>query len=93
MNNYEGLFIVKPDLTEEETKGLLKTIGTEITKNSGSVSKEETWGKRDLAYRIKKFKEGYYYKVDFTAPSNAISKLEEAYKMNPGILRTMITRR
>ena len=40
-----------------------------------------------------KFKEGYYYKLDFTAPANAITKLESAYKLNQDILRTMITRR
>ena len=93
MNNYEGLFIIKPDLKEEDVLGVLKAIGDSITKSGGSVKKEESWGKKQLAYSIKKFKEGYYYKVDFSAPPAAVSKLEEAHKINANLLRTMITRR
>lgn len=92
-NNYEGVFIVKPDLTEEDAKGVFKAIGDSITKNSGSVKKDEVWGKRPLAYAVKKYKEGYYYKVDFTSPPGAISKFEAACKLNAAILRAMITRR
>ena len=94
MNNYEAIFIVKPDLKEEEVKNVFKTIADSIVKNGGNVKKEENWGKKELVYPVKKFKEGYYYKLDFMAPASAISKLEEAYKMNVDvILRTMITRR
>lgn len=94
MNNYEGLFIIKPDLKEEDVKDVFKMISDSIAKNGGSVQKEESWGKKQLAYPIKKCKEGYYYKVDFTSPAAAISKLENAYKLSSEtIIRTMITRR
>lgn len=93
MNNYEGIFIIKPDLKEEDVKNVSKLVGETITKNGGSVTKEENWGKRLLAYSIEKFKEGYYYKADFQAPPAAIAKLEAAYKLNADILRTMITKR
>ena len=93
MNNYEGLLIIKPDLKEEEVKNAFKAVNEAITKNEGSIKKEEPWGKKPLAYPIKKFKEGYYYKVDFTAPPSAISKVEAVYKLNADILRVMITRR
>ena len=93
MNDYEGLFIIKPDLKEEEVKSAFKAIGDSITKLAGSVNKEESWGKRQLAYPIKPFKEGYYYKVDFTAEAASVSKLEAGYKLNAEILRVMITRR
>ncbi len=93
MNNYEGIFIVKPDLKEEDVKNVFKAIGETVTKHSGAIKKEESWGKRQLAYPVKKFKEGYYYKLDFTALADSISKLEEMYKLNPDILRAMITRR
>ena len=92
-NNYEGIFVIKPDLNEEDVKGVFKAIGDSITKNSSTIKKDENWGKRPLAYPVKKFKEGYYYKVDFTAPPEAISKLEAAYKLNAAVLRVMITRR
>jgi small subunit ribosomal protein S6 len=93
VENYEGLFIIKPDIKEEDVKGVFKTIADNVTKNSGSVKKEEVWGKKQLAYPVKKCKEGYYYKLEFTAPTSSIVKLEEAYRLNADILRTMITRR
>lgn len=93
MENYEGLFIIKPDIKEEDIKGIYKVISDSVTKNGGSIKKEDIWGKRQLAYPVKKSKEGYYYKLDFTAPTSAIAKLEEAYSLNADILRTMITRR
>lgn len=93
MNNYEGIFIVKPDLKEEDVKNVFKAIGDMVTKNGGSIKKEESWGKRQLAYPVKKSKEGYYYKLDFLSPAASIVKLEEGCKLNADILRTMITRR
>jgi len=93
MNNYEGLFIIKPDLKEEDAKNVFKVISDSVAKNGGSIKKEEVWGRRQLAYPVKKFKEGYYYKLDFTSQSSAISKLEAGYKLNADILRAMITKR
>lgn len=93
MNNYEGLFIIKPELKEEDAKNIYKVIGDLIVKNGGSVKKDEVWGKKQLAYPVSKRKEGYYYKVDFSAPPTSIVKLETEYKLNDDILRTMITKR
>lgn len=93
MNNYETLFIIKPDMKEEDIKILFKVLSDGVTKNGGAIIKEESWGKKQLVYPVKKFKEGYYYKLDFTAPADAITKLEASYKLNQDILRTMITRR
>lgn len=93
MNNYEGIFILKPALKEDEAKNIFKTIADSVVKNGGNVKKEEVWGKKQLAFTIKKVKEGHYYKLDFSAPSAAITKLEAAYKLNSDIVRLMITKR
>lgn len=93
MNNYEGLFIAKPDLKEEDVKNLFKIVSEAVSKSGGTIIKEESWGKKQLAYPVKKFKEGYYYKLDFTAPADAIAKMDAVYKLNQDILRTMITKR
>jgi len=93
MGDYEAIFVIKPNLKEEEVKNTVKAISEAITKNSGAVKKEEAWGKKPLTFSIKKFKEAYYYRVDFSAPPAAISKLDTAYKLNADILRTMITKR
>ena len=93
MNNYEGLFIIKPELKEEDTKNVIKSISDAITKGGGAIKKEENWGKKQLAYPVKKSKEGYYYKVDFDLDATQVSKIETTYKLNNDILRTMITRK
>ena len=93
MENYEGIFIVKPEIKDEDVKNVFKSISESVTKHGGAVKKEEPWGKRPLAYPVKKAKEGHYFKLDFSAPTSAISKLEEASRLNSDILRAMITRR
>ena len=94
MNKYEGMYIIRPDLKEEDVKNVFKAIQEAVVKNGGSVQKEESWGKKALAYPVAKFTEGYYYKLDFTSPAAAVSKLEATCKLqNETILRTMITRR
>ena len=93
MNNYEGLFILKPDLKDEDAKIAFKVIDDLVIKNGGNVKKEEIWGKRPLAYPVKKFKEGHYYKLDFEAPSDIVAKLDAACKLNADIIRAMISRR
>lgn len=93
MNNYEGIFIIRPDIKEDEAKGVYKTISDLAVKSGGTVKKEDVWGKRSMAYPIKKYKEAYYYKLDFESPSEAIVKIEAACKLNGDIVRAMITRR
>ena len=60
MRIYENLFIVKPDATEEEIDHLIEQMSKNITTTGGTVDKVEKWGKRRLAYRVEKQREGYY---------------------------------
>ena len=93
MNNYEAIFIVKPDLKEEDLKNTLKVIADLVVKNGGTIVKDENWGRRQTAYPVKKNKDGNYYRLDFTAPSDTIAKLDAAFKLNAEIVRVMVTRR
>jgi small subunit ribosomal protein S6 len=80
-------------LNEEDVKKVFAAISDSVIKSGGAIKKEESWGKRQLVYPINKAKEGYYYKLEFTAPPSAIITLEGGYKLNPDILRVMITKR
>ncbi len=93
MNTYEGLFMIKPDIKEDEFKTICTGIAEAVTKHGGTIKKEEPWGKRQLAYPVKKHKEAYYYKLDFMAAPGEILKLEAAYKLNDAIMRVMVTKR
>jgi len=93
MNKYEAMFIVKPDLSEEERKGLFKQIEDAVTKNQGSVSSGAVWAeKRKLFFSIKKQQEGVYYLLNFQLAPQALKQLNHAYSLNENILRVLITR-
>ena len=92
MKNYEALFVLRPD-QEESIKKITASITEGIRKNKGKILKEDNWGKRALAYPIKKHHEGVYYKLNFSIESLLIENLNRIYKLNTGILRTLIIKR
>ena len=92
MKNYEALFVLKSG-TEDKIEKATSTIVDGIKKNKGKIIKEDKWGKRALAYPIKKHKEGFYYKLDFSIEPSLIEKLDKSYKLNSNILRTLIIKR
>ena len=93
MNNYEAMFVIKPDLSEEERKNLFQQIADVVTKNNGSVSSGAVWSeKRKLIFPIKKQQEGAYYLLNFQLPPLAITQINHAYKLNENILRVLVTR-
>jgi small subunit ribosomal protein S6 len=91
MNKYEAMFIVKPELSEDDRKTLLTQISDVIVKNSGKVLNADIWSeKRKLTFTIKKHLEGIYYLVSFNLPTEAMTKIKYAFKLNENILRVMI---
>jgi len=93
MNKYEAMFILKPDLSEEERKTLFHQIGDVVVKNQGTVSEAAVWAdKRKLVFPIKKQSEGLYYLMGFEINPAAIDKLRYAYKLNEQVLRVLVTR-
>lgn len=93
MNKYEAMFIVKPELTEDERKALVGQITEAITKNGGKVASADLWSeRRKLTFPIKKKDEGVYYLVRFEIPPDGITKVKYAYKLNESILRVQILR-
>ncbi|MFH1441914.1 MAG: 30S ribosomal protein S6 [Candidatus Omnitrophota bacterium] len=92
MRKYEAMFIIKPDLSENDKKSVLSQINEAIVKNDGNVSSANIWAeKKKLTFVIKKFHEGTYYLVNFTSGGDAIAKLNNIFKLNENILRVLIT--
>ena len=92
MKKYEAMFIVKPDLAEEEKKALFNQIQELITKNNGSILQSSVWAeRRKLYFTIKKCREATYYLVNFTLGPEAITKISHAYSLNENILRVLIS--
>jgi small subunit ribosomal protein S6 len=93
MSKYEAMFIIKPELSEEERKVLFNQVGEAIGKNDGHISKAGVWSeKKKLCFPIEKKEEGVYYLVDFSIPPAAIKEIKHIYKLNEQILRVLITR-
>lgn len=92
MGLYEGLFIVQPDLSEETQKNVFTQIESPITKQGGTIETAQEWGRRPLAYPIRKKKEGVYYLVRFQLDPKGIAPLRKGYSLNEMILNSLITR-
>ncbi len=93
MNKYEALFIVKPDLSEEDRKNLFRQIDDTVTKHHGSISQSGLWAERKkLFFPIKKQTEGVYYLMNFSLPPLAIKEIRHTYTLNENILRVLITK-
>lgn len=91
MNKYEAMFIVKPDLSEEDRKVLFQQINDAVTKNKGTVTQGAVWSeKRKLYFPIKKCIEGVYYLLNFSVNPLAVKEIRHAYKLNENILRVLI---
>ncbi len=91
MKKYEGMFIIKPDMNQEDLEKTVGSIEGVITRNGGRVEASRKWAKRQLAYPVKKYREGEYYLFDFESEPKAIAELERAYRLNDNILRMLIT--
>lgn len=92
MNKYEAMFIIKPELSEEEKKTLFSQIAEAITKHGGEISAAAIWSeRRKFFFPIKKLIEGIYYLVAFTLPPLAIKDIRNTYNLNENILRVLIS--
>ncbi|MFH1692299.1 MAG: 30S ribosomal protein S6 [Candidatus Omnitrophota bacterium] len=97
MKKYEAMFIIKPNLTDEEKATVMKNIKEQITKNQGNITSDQVWAeKRRLAYDLfpigggTRFKDGMYYLVNFKCLPDAIVTLRASYRLNEFILRCLI---
>lgn len=93
MKSYEGMFLLKPDLTKDNLDKTVKQLQEVIEKQKGSSDEVKEWGKQRLSYPIKKYNEAVYYLVKFNIDPESISKIKRSFSLNESILRAMITKR
>lgn len=89
MRPYESIFVLKPDLDEKKVDEQIEKVKEFIEKNGGKVITLEKWGKKKLAYIIKKNKFGIYVFIHFESEPALISNLQRNYKLNEDIIRYM----
>jgi small subunit ribosomal protein S6 len=92
MRIYENLFIVKPDATEEEIDHLVEQMTKNLSNAGGKVDKVEKWGKRRLAYRVEKQREGYYVLMQFTSDSQTVREFERRLRVQDQVMKFLTVR-
>jgi small subunit ribosomal protein S6 len=90
LRTYEALYIVRPDVTDDEVQTVAKEVETMVTDNGGAIVRSEIWGKRRLAYEVQKFSEGCYILVRFTAAPVFVARLENHFRLTDAIIRYLV---
>ncbi len=93
MRDYELLYIIKTEVSEEQTQAVIDRYNGILEGEGATVEKVDKWGKRKLAYTIdKKYTDGFYVLVNFKGESNAVDEVDRLMKIDENLLRHMITR-
>ena len=92
MRKYETIIVIDSLLKNEEIEGIINKYERFISANGGTIDVVDRWGKRRLAYEIKKRQYGVYVLIRFDAPAAMIKQLDREYRLNESLLRTMTTK-
>ncbi len=87
LNHYEAVFILTPVLSDAQMKEAVDKFKAVITDNEGTITNEENWGMRKLAYPIQKKSTGFYTLLQFDADPTVIATLETQFRRDERVLR------
>jgi small subunit ribosomal protein S6 len=90
--DYELALIIRPEVEEEGQQALIERFSELLTSDGGQVTDVESWGRRRLAYPIRKTQEGFYYFIQGQFSASVLPELERTIKLNEDILRHMVVR-
>jgi small subunit ribosomal protein S6 len=89
---YENVFIARQDISATQAEALTEQFAALIAEQGGKVTKKESWGLRNIAYRIKKNRKGHYTLLNIEAPPAAIVEMERQMRINEDVLRYLTVR-
>ena len=94
MRIYELIFIVKPDLPEEEVDQAVAMVEEAITSGGGTIDKTDRWGKKRLAYKVQKYSDGIYTLIQYSVDGNQDlpKEIERRMRVNDAIIKFMTVR-
>ena len=93
MRHYETVFLISPNLSEEETETLIQQMEEVVTEKKGKLINKDEWGKRRLAYPIQKFEEAFYVLFHYEGESEIPDELERRFKQSDTILRYLTVKK
>ncbi|HJO58611.1 MAG TPA: 30S ribosomal protein S6 [Nitrospinaceae bacterium] len=92
MRSYQSILILRPDLDEAQVDQALEKVTGFLAKYEGACLKVEKWGKKRLAYRVKKSRFGYYLNIYHTCECSGVASLEKDFKLYDLILKYLVIR-
>lgn len=94
MRIYELVFIVKPDLPEEETRAAVEQVRAALTEGGAAIDKVDEWGKRRLAYPVRGFADGHYVFMQYSAEdkSSLPREIERRLRVSDAVIKFMTVR-
>jgi small subunit ribosomal protein S6 len=87
VNTYETVFIAEPEISNDQVDQLISKIKAAIAAHTGTVTGEDRWGRRRLAYPIHGQREGYYAVLNFTAGPDVVNAIEHLYNVTDSVVR------
>jgi small subunit ribosomal protein S6 len=87
MRDYELVFIIQPNLEDEERVVLVENVQEWVAAVGGQIAKLDYWGQRKLAYPIRKFQEGFYVLMQLQLPPEGVRELERRFQISEQVLR------
>lgn len=89
---YEVMYIVRPDMIEEELDKLIEGFNTVVTSGGGEVASAEKMGRRRLAYTVRKFNDGLYILMNVSADGKVIAELERRLRVTEQVIKFITVR-
>ena len=90
MRLYECVFIIRQDLSTTQVDTITNELCAIITDHKGSVQKQEYWGLKTMAYKIKKNRKGHYVMLNFEADAATVAEFDRRIGLNEDVLRSLI---
>ena len=89
---YELMFIVRPDMADEDLDKLMSTLETIVTSAAGSIKSIDRMGKRRLAYMVRKFREGVYILMTIEGAGSVVHELERRLRVTEPVIKFITVR-
>ena len=92
MNSYDVIFILDPAFTEDGVEAEIATVRDVVARMGGEVPEVQKWGKKRLAYEVKKRKEGHYVLMKVGGLPGVVADLERHFRLTEPVLKGMVFR-
>ncbi len=89
-NSYEVIFILDPLLADDAVEAGVEAVRDLATNKGGVVAEVQKWGKRRLAYEVKKKRDGHYVFMKVAAPPGVVGELERHFRISESVLKGMV---